>query len=208
MPNDDVLVLKLGAVLILGDNIFHGSTLIKHLASGDAFSEGATIFAYRVRDPERYGVLEFNDKGEILSLEEKPIFPKSNYVATGLYFYDETVIEKLKKVKISSNVELEINSLNNMYLKEKKLNVEIMGRGMAWYDTGSNETLYKASSFVRTLEERQGLKVSCPEEIAWRKQWISDNELISLSKPLINSGYGNYLIDLLEKPSLDSLSDK
>ena len=192
--------------LILGDNLFHGSNLIKHLESGDSFSEGATIFAYRVKNPERYGVLEFNNRGEILGIEEKPIIPKSNYVATGLYFYDETVIEKAKKVRVSSNGELEITSLNQMYLKEKKLKVEIMGRGMAWIDTGTHQTFQQAGSFIRTLEDRQGLKVSCPEEIAWRQKWISDDDLRILSKPLLNSGYGNYLIDLLEKPCVDSLS--
>ena len=194
------------AALILGDNLFHGSTLINHLYSGDSYLEGATIFAYRVKDPERYGVLELNNDGDVLSLEEKPKFPKSNYAATGLYFYDETVVEKAKKVKVSTNGELEITSLNQMYLNEKNLKVEVMGRGMAWLDTGTHETLHKACSFIRTLEDRQGLKVSCPEEIAWRQNWISDSELRSLAEPLLNSGYGRYLIDLLEKPCIDSLS--
>lgn len=194
------------AALILGDNLFHGSTLIKHLKSGNSFLEGATIFAYRVNDPKRYGVLEFNKNGDILSIEEKPILPKSNYAATGLYFYDETVVEKAKNVEISSNGELEITSLNQIYLKEKKLKVEIMGRGMAWLDTGTYESLHKAGSFIRTIEDRQGLKVACPEEIAWRQHWITDDQLRMLSKPLLNSGYGNYLIDLLENPSVDSFS--
>ena len=191
--------------LILGDNLFHGSTLMKHLNSGDSLKEGATIFAYRVKDPQNYGVLEFNDENKILSIEEKPKFPKSNYAATGLYFYDNTVVEKAKNVKISLRGELEITSLNQMYLNEDKLNVEAMGRGMAWLDTGTHESLHKASSFIRTLEDRQGLKVSCPEEIAWRKNWIDDEQLMKLAKPLMNSGYGNYLINLLEKQSMDNL---
>ena len=158
--------------LILGDNLFHGSSLMKHLNSGNAAISGATIFAYRVKDPQNYGVIEFDNKGRVLSLQEKPKFPKTNYAATGLYFYDENVVEKAKKVKISANGELEITTLNQIYLEEDELNVELMGRGMAWLDTGTHEYLHKASSFIRTLEDRQGLKVSCPEEIAWRKNGL------------------------------------
>ena len=191
--------------LILGDNLFHGSSLMKHLNSGNAAISGATIFAYRVKDPQNYGVIEFDNKGRVLSLQEKPKFPKTNYAATGLYFYDENVVEKAKKVKISANGELEITTLNQIYLEEDELNVELMGRGMAWLDTGTHEYLHKASSFIRTLEDRQGLKVSCPEEIAWRKKWINDDQLRELAKPLMKSGYGDYLVNLLLNPLIDNL---
>ncbi len=190
--------------LILGDNLFHGSSLMRHLESGNSKRIGATIFAYRVKDPEKYGVIEFDDMGKVINIEEKPNSPKSNYAATGLYFYDETVVEKAKKVEKSSNGELEITSLNQIYLKENNLNVELMGRGMAWLDTGTHESLHKASSFIRSLEDRQGLRVSCPEEIAWRKKWIDEFQLKELARPLIKSKYGDYLIDLIENPSFDN----
>ena len=190
--------------LILGDNLFHGSSLMRHLESGNSKKIGATIFAYRVKDPEKYGVIEFDDMGKVKNIEEKPKSPKSNYAATGLYFYDETVVEKAKKVEKSSNGELEITSLNQIYLKENNLNVELMGRGMAWLDTGTHESLHKASSFIRSLEDRQGLRVSCPEEIAWRKKWINEFQLKELARPLIKSKYGDYLIDLIENPSFDN----
>ncbi len=196
------------SALILGDNLFHGSSLMKHLKSGDSIKIGATIFAYRVKDPERYGVLELNNNYKVLGIEEKPINPKSNYAATGLYFYDESVVEKAKQVRTSKSGELEITSINQMYLEQNNLNVEIMGRGMAWLDTGTHESLHKASSFIRTLEDRQGLKVSCPEEIAWRQKWINDEQLEEIAQPLLKSGYGKYLLNLLENPSIDSfLSD-
>ena len=191
--------------LILGDNLFHGSSLMKHLNSGNSKINGATIFAYRVKDPQNYGVIDFDNEGKVLSIQEKPKLPKSNYAATGLYFYDENVVEKAKSVKISSNGELEITTLNQIYLEENSLNVELMGRGMAWLDTGTHESLHKASSFIRTLEDRQGLKVSCPEEIAWRKKWINDDQLRELAKPLMKSGYGNYLINLIKNQSIDNL---
>tara|TARA_B100000242_G_C43047166_1_gene488887 strand:- start:1504 stop:2415 length:912 start_codon:yes stop_codon:yes gene_type:complete len=192
--------------LILGDNLFHGSSLMRHLESGNSREKGATIFAYRVKDPQRYGVLEFDKKGKVKNITEKPNFPKSNYAATGLYFYDETVSEKAKNVHKSSNGEFEITSLNQIYLKESNLNVELMGRGMAWLDTGTHESLHKAASFIRSLEDRQGLRVSCPEEIAWRKKWINESQLKELAKPLMKSNYGNYLIDLIENPSFDNYS--
>jgi len=194
------------SALILGDNLFHGSTLMSHLKSGDSLENGATIFAYRVKDPERYGVLEIDNYGKVLGIEEKPSSPKSNYAATGLYFYDESVVEKAKKVTISKSGELEITSINQMYLEERNLNVEIMGRGMAWLDTGTHESLHKASSFIRTLEDRQGLKVSCPEEIAWRQNWINDEQLEEIAQPLLKSGYGGYLLNLLENPSIDNFN--
>ena len=193
------------AALILGDNLFHGSSLMKHLNSGNSKINGATIFAYRVKDPQNYGVIDFDNEGKVLSIQEKPKLPKTNYAATGLYFYDKNVVEKAKSVKISQNGELEITSLNQIYLEENAINVELMGRGMAWLDTGTHESLHKASSFIRTLEDRQGLKVSCPEEIAWRKKWINDDQLRELAKPLMKSGYGNYLLNLIKNQSIDNL---
>tara|TARA_B100001248_G_scaffold32434_1_gene20928 strand:+ start:1142 stop:2053 length:912 start_codon:yes stop_codon:yes gene_type:complete len=193
------------AALILGDNLFHGSSLMRHLLSAYSRKSGATIFAYRVKDPHRYGVLEFNQKGDVCQIEEKPIKPKSNYVVTGLYFYDANVVKKAKKVKKSTNGELEITSLNKIYLEEDNLKVELMGRGMAWLDTGTHDSLHKASSFIKNLEDRQGLKVACPEEIAWRKNFINDSQLRNLALPLIKSGYGKYLVDLIENPSFDDL---
>ncbi len=193
------------AALILGDNLFHGSSLMKHLNSGNSRINGATIFAYRVKDPQNYGVIDFDNEGKVLSIQEKPKLPKTNYAATGLYFYDKNVVEKAKSVKISQNGELEITSLNQIYLEENALNVELMGRGMAWLDTGTHDSLHKASSFIRTLEDRQGLKVSCPEEIAWRKKWINDDQLRELAKPLMKSGYGNYLLNLIKNQSIDNL---
>lgn len=183
--------------LILGDNLFHGSSLISHLKSADSLTTGATIFVYPVKDPERYGVVEFDKNGKITGIIEKPKTPKSRYAVTGLYFYDETVVEKVKQVKVSSRGELEITSLNEMYLNEGKLNVEVLGRGMAWLDTGTPDSLHQASSFIRTLENRQGLKVACPEEIAWRSGWINNEQLISLSNKMNKTNYGNYLISLL-----------
>ena len=181
----------------MGDNFFHGQNLVRDLTGCFDQDSGATIFAYPVSNPNQYGVVEFDDKGLALNIEEKPINPKSNYAITGIYFYDETVIEKSKSVKASIRGELEITDLNKLYLMEKTLHVKILSRGMAWLDTGSCEAMHDASSYIRTIENRQGMKVGCPEEIAWRKGWINDEELIRLSKPLLKSGYGQYLQELI-----------
>ncbi len=187
------------SVLILGDNLFHGSSLSNTFAEAGQLDKGATVFAYPVKDPERYGVLNFNQEGLVLDIEEKPKNPKTNYAITGIYFYDETVVEKSLKVKQSNRGEYEITDLNNMYLKEKSLHVEILGRGTAWLDTGNHDSLHEASGYIKTLENRQGLKIGCPEEIAWRNGWISDNALEKLSVDLSSSGYGNYLLNLINK---------
>ncbi len=184
---------------ILGDNLFHGNQLISQLNEADQKDKGATLFAYKVNDPERYGVLEIDNKGKVLSIEEKPKSPKSRYAITGLYYYDNMIIEYAKSLKFSSRNELEISDINKLYLKEGNLNVQLMGRGTAWLDTGTIESLHEASSYIRTLENRQGLKISCPEEIAWRNHWISDKELASLAKSISNSGYGKYLMKLLNE---------
>jgi len=183
--------------LILGDNLFHGETLEKLFSKSQNKNIGATVFAYPVKNPERYGVANFDNNGNIISIEEKPKAPKSKYAITGIYFFDNSVVEKAELVKPSSRGELEITDLIMMYLKEKTLQVEKFGSGIAWLDTGSHESLLAASSYVKIVEERQGLKLGCPEEIAWRKGFISDAQLINLSKPLIKSGYGNYLIEKL-----------
>ncbi len=187
------------SVLVLGDNLFHGNELISQLEIASSCSSGSTVFAYKVIDPERYGVIEFDEQGKALSIEEKPINPLSNYAITGLYFYDETVIDRAKKVKASSRGELEITTINQAYLNEGKLNVVPFGRGMTWLDTGTIDSLHQAGSYIRTLEERQGLKICCPEEIAWRLRWIDDDQLAKLSEPHIKSGYGNYLLKLLSE---------
>ena len=183
--------------LILGDNLFHGETLEIHFAKSQEKDIGATVFAYPVKDPERYGVANFDNNGHIISIEEKPTSPKSKYAITGIYFFDNSVIEKAKLIKQSSRGELEITDLIMMYLKEKTLHVEKLGSGIAWLDTGSHESLLAASTYVKIVEERQGLKLGCPEEMSWRKGLISDQKLIELSKPLLQSGYGNYLIEKL-----------
>ena len=183
--------------LILGDNLFHGNQLVPKLEEADIEKNGATLFAYNVNDPERYGVVDFNSKGEILSIQEKPEKPKSRYAITGLYFYDNSVIEFAKNLKYSKRNELEISDINNIYLKKGKLNVQILGRGTAWLDTGTIDSLHEASSYIRTLENRQGLKISCPEEIAWRNSWISNKDLEKLATPISNSGYGMYLLRLI-----------
>lgn len=185
------------SALVLGDNIFYGHDFHHLLANADARAEGASVFAYHVHDPERYGVAEFDDAGRVLSLEEKPAKPKSNYAVTGLYFYDQNVVEIAKQIKPSPRGELEITDLNRVYLEQNKLNVEIMGRGYAWLDTGTHESLLEASQFISTLENRQGLKVSCPEEIAFRNQWITPEQLEILAAPLAKNGYGKYLQRLL-----------
>lgn len=185
--------------LALGDNIFHGTHLINNLMEADNELNYATLFAYPVKDPSRYGVVEFDKKGNVLDIEEKPKNPKSTYAITGLYFYDNSVVEKSKTLVPSARGELEITDLNKVYLKENSLKVQLLGRGMAWLDTGTFDSLYEASGYIRTLEERQGFKVSCPEEIAWRKGWINDEKLLALAKPLNNSGYGKYLEKLLKE---------
>jgi glucose-1-phosphate thymidylyltransferase len=187
------------AALILGDNLFHGDELVTQLQSCQTTSQAAVVFAYPVRDPSRYGVVEFADDGRVLSIEEKPSNPRSRYAVTGLYFYDESVVERAKRVKPSGRGELEITDLNRQYLEEGLLQVELMGRGMAWLDTGTSDSLHEASSYIRTLEHRQGLKVGCPEEVAWRMGWITDQDLHELAVPLAKSGYGNYLKQLLER---------
>ena len=186
------------AALVLGDNLFHGHDLLFQLRSTNASQQGATVFAYPVRDPERYGVVEFATDGQVLSIEEKPAKPKSRYAVTGLYFYDDSVVERAKRVVPSARGELEITDLNGQYLRDGQLQVELMGRGMAWLDTGTCDSLHEAGSYIRTLEHRQGLKVGCPEEVAWRMGWISADELDALAQPLRKSGYGDYLVQLLE----------
>ena len=186
------------AALVLGDNLFHGHDLVPQLAVSNGSGCGATVYAYPVRDPERYGVVEFAADGRVLSIEEKPARPRSRYAVTGLYFYDETVVERARQVVPSARGELEITDLNRMYLEEGQLRVEVMGRGMAWLDTGTCDSLHEASSYIRTLEHRQGLKVGCPEEVAWRQGWISAAQLEGLARPLQKSGYGDYLLRLLE----------
>ena len=183
------------AALVLGDNLFHGQELVPGLQAG----EGATVFAYPVRDPERYGVVAFDGSGRVLSIEEKPAQPKSRYAVTGLYFYDHTVVERARRVQPSARGELEITDLNRQYLEEGHLHVQLMGRGMAWLDTGTCDSLHEASSYIRTLEHRQSLKVGCPEEVAWRMGWISADQLVALAEPLRKSGYGTYLLQLLEQ---------
>ncbi len=187
------------SVLILGDNLFHGNELISKLQVANNCSSGSTVFAYQVIDPERYGVIEFNDKGKAISIVEKPHDPITNYAVTGLYFYDETVIDRAKGIKISGRGELEITSINQTYLDEGKLNVISFGRGMTWLDTGTIDSLHQAGSYIRTLEERQGLKICCPEEIAWRFGWIDDGQLEKISKSYLRSGYGDYLLKLLSE---------
>jgi glucose-1-phosphate thymidylyltransferase len=186
------------AALVLGDNLFHGHDLVPQLQSSNGGDEGATVFAYPVRDPERYGVVEFAADGRVMSIEEKPSKPRSRYAVTGLYFYDATVVERARQVQHSPRGELEITDLNRQYLEEGLLRVELMGRGMAWLDTGTCDSLHEASSYIRTLEHRQALKVGCPEEVAWRQGWISGEQLAALAEPLRKSGYGGYLLRLLD----------
>lgn len=184
--------------LILGDNIFYGHGFTGMLKEAVAKKEGATVFGYYVNNPQDFGVVEFDENGKAISLEEKPKQPKSNYAIPGLYFYDNTVVEKAKQVKPSARGELEITTLNEMYLNEDKLNVVSLGRGMAWLDTGTHEALLEASNFVKTIQSRQGIMVACPEEIAFRNSWIDDEKLRKLAEPLLKSDYGKYLINLIK----------
>ncbi len=183
--------------LVLGDNIYYGHDLQKLLQSADSRVQGASVFAYHVHDPERYGVVEFNQEGKAISIEEKPLQPKSNYAVTGLYFYDNQVVDIAKSVKPSARGELEITTVNQTYLEQGQLSVEIMQRGYAWLDTGTHESLLEASQFIATLEHRQGLKIACPEEIAFRSGYIDAAQLEQLMQPLLKSGYGRYLCTLL-----------
>ena len=187
------------STLVLGDNIFYGHDFNQLLLNASVREEGATIFTYHVIDPERYGVAEFDGQNKVVSLEEKPTKPKSNYAVTGLYFYDQNVAKMAKSLKPSKRGELEITDLNRLYLNQNQLHVEVMGRGYAWLDTGTHESLLEASQFIATLENRQGLKVSCPEEIAYRQNWISANELEALASPLLKNGYGQYLKRILQE---------
>ncbi len=182
--------------LVLGDNIFYGHDLEKSLSAAKSKLEGGTIFAYHVNDPERYGVVEFDPSGRAISLEEKPVRPKSNYAVTGLYFYDNHVVEIAKSVKPSMRGELEITTVNQIYLESGKLDVQVMGRGNAWLDTGTHDSLLEASLFIQTLEKRQGLKIACPEEVAYRRGYITTEQLEQLARPLTKNGYGQYLLDI------------
>ena len=187
------------SVLVLGDNIFYGHSLYGLLDSANAREEGATIFVYRVNDPERYGVVEFNEQDKVISIEEKPALPKSNYVVTGLYFYDNNVTEYAKQIKPSSRGELEITELNQIYLEKRSLSVEHMRRGYVWLDTGTHESLIEAHQFVQTIDHLQGLKISCPEEIAFHKGWINASQVEELAAPMIKNGYGKYLMQIIKE---------
>ena len=187
------------SALVLGDNIFYGHDFHHLLHNAMTRTQGASVFAYHVHDPERYGVAEFDASGKVLSIDEKPIQPRSSYAVTGLYFYDQQVVDLARSLKPSARGELEITDLNRLYLERGTLHVEIMGRGYAWLDTGTHETLLDASQFIATLENRQGLKVACPEEIAYRQQWIDAAQLEKLAQPLTKNGYGQYLLRVLKE---------
>ena len=187
------------SALILGDNIFHGHEFSDLLHSANADGQGATVFAYAVTDPERYGVVAFDADQRAISIEEKPLVPKSRYAVTGLYFYDNAVVDIAKSIKPSARGELEITDVNRVYLERNQLKVEIMGRGYAWLDTGTHDSLLEAGQFIATIEKRQGLKVACPEEIAWRQKWISDDELVNVAQSYAKTGYGQYLLGMLKE---------
>ena len=187
------------SALVLGDNIYHGHHFQELLLSAMTREQGASVFAYHVQDPERYGVVEFDSNGRAISLEEKPLKPKSSYAVTGLYFYDRQVVDIAKSIRPSARGELEITDVNRIYLEQNSLSVEILGRGYAWLDTGTHESLLEASQFIETLERRQGLKVACPEEIAYRQNWIDAAQLERLAEPLAKNGYGKYLQRLLSE---------
>jgi glucose-1-phosphate thymidylyltransferase len=186
--------------LVLGDNIFYGHGLTELLRRANAQARGATVFGYRVRDPERYGVAEFDESGKVVGLEEKPASPRSNYAVTGLYFYDGRASDFAARLAPSARGELEITDLNRLYLEQGELQLERMGRGFAWLDTGTHESLVEASTYVQTIEHRQGLRICCPEEIAWSNGWIDDAQLRALATPLAKNGYGQYLLGLLDQP--------
>ena len=186
------------SALVLGDNVFFGSGFTGLLQSASGREDGATVFAYPVVNPEAFGVVAFDEQGRATSIEEKPKQPKSRYAVTGLYFYDRDVVNVAKSIKPSARGELEITDVNNVYLKRNALDVQMMARGMAWLDTGTHDSMMEAAHFIQTLEKRQGLKVGCPEEIAWRKGWVSDDQLRQLAAPLAKSGYGRYLLDIME----------
>ncbi len=186
------------AALILGDNLFYGHDLVLKLKKANQIHQGSTIFSYQVNDAERYGVVDFDKNFKAISIEEKPRHPSSNFAVTGLYFYDQNVVELTKTLVPSERGELEITDLNNLYLLENKLNVEVLGRGFAWFDTGTFDSLQQASEFIRTIESRQGLKISCPEEISWRMGWINNKELENIGTKMINSSYGKYLLSLAQ----------
>ena len=187
------------SALVLGDNIFYGHEFANDLRAADAQQSGATVFAYHVHDPERYGVVEFDAAGQAISLEEKPKVPKSHYAVTGLYFYDNQVLDIARDLKPSPRGELEITDVNRIYLEREQLNVQVMGRGHAWLDTGTHESLLDASQFIATIEKRQGLKVACPEEIAYRKAWIGAAQLEKLAEPMLKNPYGQYLMSVLKE---------
>ena len=184
--------------LILGDNIFYGNDLEKVLSSANKNYSGATIFAYQVKDPERYGVVQFNKNNDVISIDEKPLNPKSNFAITGLYYYDQTVVQIAKDLKPSKRNELEITDINEKYLEKNNLSVELLRRGFAWLDTGTHQSLLEASQFICTIESRQGLKIACPEEVAYRKNWISKTDLKALAQPLLKNEYGKYLLKIIE----------
>ncbi|MGY0797629.1 glucose-1-phosphate thymidylyltransferase RfbA [Lysobacter sp. A286] len=188
--------------LVLGDNIFYGHGLTDTLRRANARTEGATVFGYHVSDPERYGVAELDAQGKVLSIEEKPAKPRSNYAITGLYFYDDTVCDRAASLKPSPRGELEITDLNRLYLDDGALHMEALGRGSAWLDTGTHQSLLQASTFIETIEARQGLRVCCPEEISWQNGWIDDQQLLKLAEPLLKNGYGQYLAALIGRETL------